>query len=628
MKFNDRNDGGFFIGGAEIACFIIINLMMLASFGLGSSIRKTQDAKYIAKQLEERQKREEAEAARKKALQEREKNEKNLQAAKKDAPKVGEVGEAAANSRQRNLNTTIAAVAPEEFKKVLTVKPKLPEIKKQNEGEVKTVAAVKPPDIFKKTDEVQTAAAAKDSIEAEIESAEAESGFASRMSSLFFGDIDSLGVELYDYKLTQNTAGREIVFLNLLNSLKLGPIKDTPAAAHYHLAVSTFEAALNYKNHAGSEAAENTVEAVETGRQKTGEAILKPKKIAAKFLHNYKNQVYIATNSGLFHIPFGQVPEIKEGEKIKKSSIERYLSENLPPGDIIAIAGGQGGKESERNEGSEEEGGGGRVLFAGTPSTVYSIDLAGGSVTDIGIDELFENSLWYSMCFYDDKLYFANYEALFYYDIKAAKWFTVAYEKFAGFNKCALQSLVVYRHPAALHLNYMLVTKDYGIITDKMPSFDPAAFKYENAQAKPKILKKLFNRDLLKAGPAFVYNEPDSVWFSFEPHEKEPYELIRYDKKTEKYERYNQSNKIKCVYAIDMVQYNENLFFAVNGEDVFAIIRMWGDNNAKIYGFYSIASVSGCFSIACTGKFVICGTLDGQIYKIDASDLIESAGKL
>lgn len=583
---------------------------MLASFGLGSSIRKTQDTKYLSKQLEERQKHEEAEAARKKAQQEREKNEKSLHASKKETPKVGVIDTAVDNSRQRNLNTSIAAVAPEEFKKIITVKPKPPEIKKQGEGEKKTGAAVKPPDISKKTDEVRAAAAKKDSNEAEIERAEAESSFASRMSSLFFSDIDSLGVELYDYKITQNTAGRELVFLNLLNSLKLEPSEDKSAAAQYHLAVSTSEAALNYKNYAGSEAAKNAGEANENGRHKTGETILKPKKIAAKFLHSYKDQTYIATNGGLFHIPLERVPEIKEGEKTKKSIIERYLNEKLPSDDIIAIASAGG------------------LLFAATPATVYLINLDDGQVTDIGIDELFENSLWYSMCCHDDKLYLANYEAIFYYDIKAAKWFTVAYEKFAGFNKCALHSLVVYQQPAALHINYMLVTKDYGIITDKMPSFDPAAFKYGGAQAKPKILKKLFNRDLLKAWPAFVYNESDSVWFSFEPHEKEPYELIRYDKKTEKYERYDISNKIKCVYAIDMAQYNENLFFAVNGEDVFAIIRMWGDNNTKIYGFYPIASVSGCFSIACAGKFVICGTLDGQIYKIDASDLIESAGKL
>ncbi len=610
MKFNYGNDKGFFIGGAEIACFIIINLMMLASFGLGSSIRKTQDTKYLARQLEEQQKHEEAEAARKKAQQEREKSEKKLQAAKRETPKVGVINVAPDNSRQRNLNTSITTIAPEESKKLLIAKQQPPEIKKQP-GDGKTAGTTdKPPATPDKTDEVRAAAAKKDSSETEIGPAEIESNFTNRMSSLFFSDVDSLGVELYDYRLTQNTAGREIVFLNLLNALKLGSSEDSRAAPKYHLAVSTSEAVLNYKTQAGAEVTKTAGEPDENERMKTGEAALKQKKIVAKFLYNYKNQAYVATNGGLFHIPLEKVPEIKENEKTKKSNIERYLHEKLPPDDIIAIAGG------------------GDRLFAGTPTTVYLINLADGQVTDIGIDELFENSLWYSMCYHEDKLYLANYEAIFYYDIKAAKWFTVAYEKFAGFNKCALHSLVVYQQPAALHTNYMLVTKDHGIITDKLPSFDPAAFKYDSAQIKPKILKKLFNRDLLKAGPAFIYNESDSVWFSFESQEKEPYELIRYDKKTEKYERYNSSNKIKCVYAIDMVQYNENLFFAVNGEDVFAIIRMWGDNNTKIYGFYPIASIGGCFSITCADKFVICGTLDGQIYKIDASDVIESAGKL
>lgn len=610
MKFNYRNDKGFFISGAEIACFIIINLMMLASFGLGSSIRKTQDAKYLARQLEEQQKREEAEAARKKAQQEREKSEKKLQAAKRETPKIGVINTAPDNSRQRGINTSIAAVAPEESKKLLIAKQKPPEIKKQPGGGKAAVTPDKPSGKADKTAEVSSAAVKKDSDENEIETAENGSNFADRMSSLFFSDIDSLGVELYDYKLTQNTAGREIVILNLLNAIKLEPAEDNPSSAEYHLAVSTSEAVLNYKNYDGAETGKTPLTADAKDRQKTGETVLKSKKIAAKFLYSYKNQTYVATNGGLFHTPLEKVPEIKENEKTKKSSIDRYLHEKLPPDDIIAIAGA------------------GEFLFAATPATVYLINLDDGQVTDIGIDELFENSLWYSICYHEDKLYLANYEAIFYYDIKAAKWFTVAYEKFAGFNKCALQSLVVYQQPAALHTNYMLVTKDHGIITDKMPSFDPAAFKYDGAQAKPKILKKLFNRDLLKAGPAFVYNEADSVWFSFEPQEKEPYELIRYDKKTEKYERYNLSNKIKCVYAIDMVQYNENLFFAVNGEDVFAVIRMWGDNNAKIYGFYPIASIGGCFSIACDDKFVICGTLDGQIYKIDASDIIESAGKL
>ena len=68
--------------------------------------------------------------------------------------------------------------------------------------------------------------------------------------------------------------------------------------------------------------------------------------------------------------------------------------------------------------------------------------------------------------------------------------------------------------------------------------------------------------------------------------------------------------------------------FAVNGEDLFAIIKMWGDKESKVYGFLPLASISGCFSVTFAGNYVICGTLDGHIYKIDASDIIKSVQKL
>ncbi|HPG56362.1 MAG TPA: hypothetical protein PKW98_00975 [Candidatus Wallbacteria bacterium] len=608
MKFSDRNDRGFFIGGADIACFIIINILMLASFGLGSSIRKTQDSKFLARQLEERRKQEEAEAARKRTMEERSKLEKNL-LAKKEPPKVGAIDSGPKSGRTR-LATSIVSETPAQFKKVITPSVKQPPVKQPAALKTETVQQAKRPLAeVKKTDEAAlTKPAPGDSNEVEPALT-----FAERMSSLMFSDIDSLGVELYDYRLAKDT-NREIAMLRLINAMKLEPVEKTGESGEYHLAVKTDEVALGYSSGPDSQASPDAAGTGAEAASKTGEINVKTGELAVKFLYKYKDKLYIATNAGLYFMPSGEAYEIKEGEKEKekekKPRLEKFMHEYIQPCDIIAMAGD------------------GEFLFVGTPSTVYMIDLSGPLATDIGIDELFENSMWYSICYYGEKLYLANFEAIFYYDIKLARWFTVPYEKFAGVKKCRLQSLIVYQQPVSLGLNYMLVTSDCGVITDKMPSFDPAAFKYDSAQARPKILKKIFNRDLLRDHPAFVYDEPASVWFSFERREKEPYELIRYDKKTEKYDRYNSSEKLKCVYAIDAVRYNDNLMFAVNGEDLFAIIRMWGDNNSKVYGFFPIASIGGCFSVTYSDKFVICGTLDGRVYKIDASDIIKSVEKL
>jgi hypothetical protein len=597
MIFRDRNDRGFFIGGAEIACFIIINIMMLASFGLGSSIRKTQDAKYLSRQLEEQRKQEEAEAARKKLLQEKAALEKPL--TKKDPPKIGAINTAAGPARPRNYNTSIVSSAPDQFKRMVPVKRPSEQVKQPpvKTTPVKTHAAA-----AKKTDEVRVAAGEGDTDEA---GASEDPGFAGRMSSLFFSDVDSLGVELYDYKLAKNSAGREIAILRLLGAVKLGDDETSETEEGYHLSVKSSEVALKYPYETGSDAKTPDDES-----DKTSETSLKPKELAAKFLYRYKETTYIATNGGLYSIPNDRISEIKEGEKTKPSKIDKFMHDVIAPCDIIALAGD------------------GEFLFVGTPSTVYMIDLSQPLASDIGIDELFENSDWYSMCFFGEKLYLANFESIFYYDMKLSKWFTVPYEKFAGLKKCKLQNLTVYKSPATLATNYMLISKDYGIITDRMPPFDPAALKYESAQVKPKLLKKIFNRDLLKTSPAFVYDEPGSVWFSFEPYAKDPYELIRYDKKTDKYERFNSSEKLKCVYAIDIALHSENLMFAVNGEDLFAIIKMWGDKESKVYGFMPLASISGCFSVTFAGNYVICGTLDGRIYKIDASEIIKSVQKL
>lgn len=608
MILRVRNeDRGFFIGGAEIACFIIINIMMLASFGLGSSIRKTQDAKYLARQLEERRKQEEAEAARKKLIEERAARERAQ--AKKDPPKVGAIEQAPGQSRPRNYNTSIVSASPDQFKRVVPSRrpaatPAQPPVKNG-------AAAVKPPNgDASGTGEVRTAAAPSPSDgTGETETAGDES-FAGRMSSLFFSDIDSLGVDLYDYRLARNNAGREIAILRLLNALKLEPAGETAEGEEYHLSVKSTEVALRYPSENGSDASSSGATPQPDDAAKTSETSLKVKQLAAKFLYRYKETTYIATNAGLYSIANDKISEIKEGEKTRNSKIEKFMHDAIPPCDVIAMAGD------------------GEFLFVGTPSTVYLIDLSAPLATDIGIDELFENSDWYCMCYFAEKLYLANAEAIFYYDIKLSKWFTVPYEKFAGIKKCRIQSLVVYQNPAALSINYMLVTRDQGIITDRMPPFDPAALKYESARFKPRMLKKIFNRDLLKSGPAFVYGEPGSVWLSFEPYAKDPYELIRYDKKNEKYERFNSSEKLKCVYAIDMSLYNENLMFAVNGEDLFAIIKMWGDNDSRVYGFLPIASISGCFSVTHVENFVICGTIDGHIYKIDASEIIKSVNKL
>jgi|GEM_PF-5883470 len=594
MELFRLNNRGVIITGAEIACFIVINILMLLSFSFGSSIRKAQDISYLAKIEDEKRREQEAESARKiKAGQQKN---AHAEAQKKSQQKLGIIETDINKPRQRNVSVNIKAAAPAQFKKLAQFSAS------ENKTAQQQNTPVKQPD--KPENKTETA---QNDATAEINAGD---NFSDRFSSLFFTDIDSIGVELYDYDTLRSAAKHEIALLRLLNALSLNETEEIQNNELY-MSIQTEEASIALNASKRKPAFDSYGVELAVARGKTSEIAINSGELAAKFLHCNSAKVYIGTNHGLYQAAIENIPDFFDEKKTSKYNLNFYLPGQLPEADIIAMCSN-----------------GANILFAGTASSIYMIDLSKNSAVDIGIDNLFENSDWYSICYYNQKLYLANYEALFYYDMQSSKWSTVAYEKFIGIKKCQIQYLIVYEEPAKLTPNYMLLTSDYGLITDKMPPFDPAAFKYERADIKAKIYKKLFNRMINVSKPSFAFNDPNGIWLSFEEYEKNPYEMIRFDKKSEKYERYSKSEKVKCIYAIDMAMYNESLMFATNGEELFSIIRMWGDANTRIYGFYPLASITKCFSVAISGKTVICATVDGKIYKIDISELIKSIEKL
>ncbi len=268
---------------------------------------------------------------------------------------------------------------------------------------------------------------------------------------------------------------------------------------------------------------------------------------------------------------------------------------------------------------------GGNLLFFGTQKTIYIINLDNNECIDIGSDELFENSSWYSMYYHRGKLYLANYNTLFYFNIEDKKWHSIDYSKFTQTATCEIQNLIIYE--SADNTEYFsLSTNNAGIITGKMPEFDHKKSIFDK-QMKYPSLKNIGPRDIIASKPAFAYADNSSIWYAFENSDSLPCELIRYDKTFERYEKYSKAEKLNNIYAIDMASNGKKITYATNGEDVYAIIKFKNimDKTGKkpySYMFMPLAKISGVFSITASDNYIICGTIDGKIMKIDVMDLI------
>ena len=600
MIFFDRTKRNGFITGAEIISFIVINVLMLTAFGLGSSIRKAQDTKLMIAMAEEKQRQEAIEAARKKSMQKQ--GQTAAQPKKPEDRKSGVIELKADRPKGIAAATTITS-QNQPFKKLPPqVIKKNETVQAQQQKPVKQTVKL-PPQVSKKLP-VKT----DDTSENKMDDPQPRD-FGERFASLITPSYtDSFGVELYDTALaSQSYKNREIAILRLLNKFNIRESDEETKEVIYY-AVDSSSVSVS----------DQTVE-IETGelepvsninQLRTSELELKKHEIVSKFLYKYGQKFYAGTNGGLYSIKTEEIPEFSKADNKTVFKLERFLPAQLPVTDTITMCGN-----------------GENILFWGTPSTVYMIDLSKSVITDIGLDELFENTNWYSMFYYKEKLFLANYEKIFCYSLGEHKWYySPPYGEFVETGICEVQNLMVFED-FKLNLAFAITTNNTGIVTGKMPSFDPKALENQ-APKKIRPIRKIFNRDMTASKPCYSFNENFGFWVAFDNYETLPCEIIRYDKRTEKYERYNQSEKIKPLYAIDMAVHGRNVLFATNGEDVFAILRLRNnDKNFWFYSFWPIAKVPRVFSLSALDDFVICATMDGKIFKIDVSELIKTLEK-
>ncbi len=596
MLFFDKTRRNGFITGAEIISFIVINVLMFAAFGLGSSIRKAQDTKLMIMMAEEKQRQEAIEAVRKKNWQ---KQGQTAAQPKKPEDRKSGVIEIKADRPKGLVAATTIISQNQPFKKLP------PQIVKQNDSvqASKQPKSLKPPVEVSKKTSVKTLNTSEDEINAS-ESQDFTGRFASLITPSY---TDSFGVELYDTKLAADSyKNREIAILRLLNKMSIKEAEEGTQEVVY----AVDSVSINISGQI-AEIETGEVEPVSSISQlRTSEAVLKQHEIVSKFLYRCGQNFYIGTNGGIYSIKVEEIPEFSKTDNKTAFKFERYLPEQLPVADTITMCGN-----------------GENILFWGTPSTVYMIDLSKSLITDIGINELFENSNWYSMFYYKGKLFLANYEKIFCYSIAEHKWYySPPYGEFVETGICEVQNLIVFED-FKLNLIFAMTTNNAGIVTGKMPSFDPKALENQVIR-KIRPIRKLFNRDITASKPCYSFNENFSFWLAFDSYETLPCEIVRYDKRTEKYERYNQSEKIKPLYTIDMAVHGRNVLFATNGEDVFAILRLRNnDKNFWFYSFWPIGKVPRVFSLSAADDFVICATMDGKIFKIDVSELIKTLEK-
>ncbi len=599
MLFFDKTRRNGFITGAEIISFIVINVLMLTAFGLGSSIRKTQDLKLMTAMAEEKQRQEAIEAARKKSMQKQ--GQTASQPKKPEDRKSGVIELKADRPKGLAAATTITS-QNQPFKKLP------PQVIKQNDAKVNNQPkpirpVIQPPKVTKKLP-VKT----EDTSENKIEESDPQD-FAERFASLITPSYtDSFGVELYNTDIAARSyKNREIALLRLMNKFNMQESEEETREVIYY-AVDSSSVVVSNKT--------GEIETVEfepvsnINQLRTSEAELKQHEIVSKFLYKYEQNFYIGTNGGLYSIKTEEIPEFSKTDNKTAFKFNRFLQAELPVADTITMCGN-----------------GENILFWGTPSTVYMIDLSKSTVTDIGIDELFANSNWYSMFYYKEKLFLANYEKIFCYSMGEHKWYySPPYEEFVETGICEVQNLMVFED-FKLNLIFSMTTNNAGIVTGKMPSFDSKMLENQ-APKKIRPIRRLFNRDLNSSKPCYSFNENFGFWVAFDSYETLPCEIIRYDRRTEKYERYNQSEKVKPLYAIDMTARDRNVLFATNGEDVFAILRLRNnDKNFWFYSFWPIAKVPRVFSLSAAEDFVVCATMDGRIFKIDVSELIKTLEK-
>jgi len=325
MLFFDKTRRNGFITGAEIISFIVINVLMFAAFGLGSSIRKAQDTKLMIMMAEEKQRQEAIEAVRKKNWQ---KQGQTAAQPKKPEDRKSGVIEIKADRPKGLVAATTIISQNQPFKKLP------PQIVKQNDSvqASKQPKSLKPPVEVSKKTSVKTLNTSEDEINAS-ESQDFTGRFASLITPSY---TDSFGVELYDTKLAANSyKNREIAILRLLNKMSIKEAEEGTQEVVY----AVDSVSINISGQI-AEIETGEVEPVSSISQlRTSEAVLKQHEIVSKFLYRCGQNFYIGTNGGIYSIKVEEIPEFSKTDNKTAFKFERYLPEQLPVADTITMCG-------------------------------------------------------------------------------------------------------------------------------------------------------------------------------------------------------------------------------------------------------------------------------------------------
>jgi len=601
MFLRSRSNRGF-ITIQAIVFFVLLNFIMTASFLFGSKIREVQDTNFEIKR------RERVLQEQKDAEERRRQQQAAQTGTKQPAAQQKKVGiiEVPQNQQKPPAVIPVTTGKPVQLKKLIVVAPvknqtnKQPDPVKQPVSQpVQQASQNKPPDNKPKPDPDNRQPSADDS----------DIGFSGRLSSLFsLSEMDSMGVQFYDMSVVEATRDNEATILRLINRFKIagGGGETVPSGD------TTEGMAINQRK-------------VDLWAKKPGQKgdtpevnVARPVEFIGKFLYAYKEYVYIGSGSGVRRIRIEDVPDANELKKDTKFKHEEYLPDKLPPTDTIAMCSN-----------------GANIIFWGTVNDVYMIDLDAESAVPLGSDgmgivELLESGKKYSICHFRNKLYFVNSDALFCYDIAEKRWRYITYDLFTDYKCLDVSGILVFEDPKEA-LGFALLTYNVGIIIGRMPAFDLKLTEYEGKyryKARRAIALKnnsIPPRDFVSSPPCYAFGDANNLWISFLSCESVPCELIRYDirdrlidKISENCERHFESQKVEYLYAADMAVLTKDITVAVNGVEVFGILRYRDKDNDKVinYGFISICKLPGSYAVTVSANNVICSTSDGKILKV------------
>lgn len=602
QHFNRRSEKGF-ITMQVMVSFIVINALMAASFLFGSKIREVQDTNYEIK------KREKA-LIEKQQAEERRRQQLAAQAASKQPAspqkKVGVI-DVAQNQQKTPPPLPVNVKAPIQLKRIIVSAPLQPPPQKPPDQPAKPPVASQQPKNSATVKKTATASAG------ETQPVETPSGFSERFSSLFeFSELDSFGVELYDQNIVRASQGREIAILRFINRIRITDAGLQPEDTSEALAYNQKKVEQWSKNSPAAAVNGKAADTSEVNHLKSGGFI-------GKYLYAYKEFVYIGSGYGVRRIKITDIPDAGDLKKDTKFNHEEYLPEKLPQTDTIAMCSN-----------------GSNILFWGTVNEIYMIDLDAGEATPIGdeslgIVDIIESGRRYPIYYYRNKLFFANSDALYYYDVAGKSWHYITYELFTDYKNLDVSGLLMFDDPKETP-GFVILTNNVGILIGRMPAFDLKLTDYEGKyryKARRGISSKnnaIPPRDFVASPPCFAFGDANNLWISFFGADSLPCEILRYDirerlidKISENCERHYESKKVESLFAADMAVLNKDITVAVNGVDVFAILRFRDKDNEKVfnYGFIEICKITNSYAVCVSGNSVICSTSDGKILKVN-----------